>query len=108
MTPRARAHRRLLAGALLGTLLAPALLTGCAESVDPIERLGRKAAEKVPRRSPGATEPGGRGAGEPHGYRCGRQPHTAEPVPREPRAEKNRCPDKAGPSTAEPGRTPEP
>ncbi|AYA17215.1 hypothetical protein DCW30_29310 [Streptomyces alfalfae] len=64
MTPRARARRRLLAGALLGALLAPALLTGCAESVDPIERLGRKAAEKVPRRSPG----------EP---RCGRASHAA-------------------------------
>lgn len=36
------AHR-LLAGALA----AGALLTGCAQSVDPIERLGRKAAQKV-------------------------------------------------------------
>ncbi|MFI7317900.1 hypothetical protein [Streptomyces venezuelae] len=49
MTARARARRRLLAGALLCGVLAPAPLTGCAESVDPIERLGRKAAQKVPR-----------------------------------------------------------
>lgn len=48
-----RAHR-LLAGLLAtGALLAAA---GCAQSVDPIERLGRKAAQKVsrPHRTPGA------------------------------------------------------
>ncbi|MEU8485364.1 polysaccharide deacetylase family protein [Streptomyces sp. NPDC048641] len=39
--------RRLLAAALAAGVLAPALLTGCARSVDPIERLSRKAAEKV-------------------------------------------------------------
>jgi peptidoglycan/xylan/chitin deacetylase (PgdA/CDA1 family) len=33
--------------ALPATLLATALLTSCAQSVDPIERLGRKAAERV-------------------------------------------------------------
>lgn len=37
---------------LLAALLALGLLTGCAQSVDPIERLGKKAAQKV-RRSPG-------------------------------------------------------
>ncbi|MGW6141983.1 polysaccharide deacetylase family protein [Streptomyces sp. NPDC055140] len=53
MSVRARrAHartgpRRLLATALAAGVLAPALLTGCAQSVDPIERLSRKAAEKV-------------------------------------------------------------
>ncbi|ATL29867.1 hypothetical protein KY5_4849 [Streptomyces formicae] len=57
MTPRARARRRLLAGALLCGVLAPALLTGCAESVDPIERLGRKAAQKMPQRKPGQAGP---------------------------------------------------
>ncbi|MET8684057.1 hypothetical protein ABZV77_07540 [Streptomyces sp. NPDC004732] len=57
MTPRARARRRLLAGALLCGVLAPALLTGCAESVDPIERLGRKAAQKVPSK-PNKGRPG--------------------------------------------------
>ncbi|MFG2657938.1 polysaccharide deacetylase family protein [Streptomyces sp. NPDC048425] len=39
--------RRLLAAALAAGVLVPALLTGCAQSVDPIERLSRKAAEKV-------------------------------------------------------------
>ncbi|MDH6217494.1 polysaccharide deacetylase family protein [Streptomyces pseudovenezuelae] len=33
--------------ALVATVLAAALLTGCAQSVDPIERLGRKAAQRV-------------------------------------------------------------
>ncbi|SCF56713.1 hypothetical protein GA0115254_101624 [Streptomyces sp. Ncost-T10-10d] len=49
-----RAHR-LLAGLLTtGALLAAT--TGCAQSVDPIERLGRKAAQKVthPKPSPAA------------------------------------------------------
>ncbi|MFD3475023.1 polysaccharide deacetylase family protein [Streptomyces sp. NPDC058695] len=47
--------RRLLAAALAAGVLAPALLTGCAPSVDPIERLSRKAAEKV--RNSGHPEP---------------------------------------------------
>lgn len=45
-----RAHRL-----LAGLLVAGALLTataGCAQSVDPIERLGRKAAQKVTRPRP--------------------------------------------------------
>lgn len=42
---RARRLRALLAGAL-----AAVLLSGCAQSVDPIERLGKKAAQKVVRR----------------------------------------------------------
>ncbi|MGX1672267.1 polysaccharide deacetylase family protein [Streptomyces sp. NPDC055400] len=37
----------MLAAALAAGVLAPVLLTGCAPSVDPIERLSRKAAEKV-------------------------------------------------------------
>ncbi|MGY4916606.1 hypothetical protein ACWD9K_15525 [Streptomyces sp. 900116325] len=55
--------RRLLAG----LLAAGALLTataGCAQSVDPIERLGRKAAQKVqgPHRVPAAGPEGMSGA----------------------------------------------
>ncbi|MFJ2177324.1 hypothetical protein ACIOHE_31090 [Streptomyces sp. NPDC087851] len=50
---------------LAGVLAAGALLTaGCAQSVDPIERLGRKAAQRVgpgvgpgAREAPGAPEP---------------------------------------------------
>ncbi|NUK48944.1 polysaccharide deacetylase family protein [Streptomyces lunaelactis] len=49
------AHR-LLAGLLAaGALLASGLVSGCAQSVDPIERLGRKAARQV---TPGAGAPG--------------------------------------------------
>ncbi|MFC7307462.1 polysaccharide deacetylase family protein [Streptomyces monticola] len=45
-----RAHR-LLAGVLAaGALAVSGALTGCAQSVDPIERLGRKAAQKVEER----------------------------------------------------------
>ncbi|MFJ6573053.1 polysaccharide deacetylase family protein [Streptomyces sp. NPDC091292] len=46
MTRRAQV-RRSLAGVLVAGVLAPALLGGCAQSVDPIERLSRKAAQKV-------------------------------------------------------------
>ncbi|RSS55021.1 hypothetical protein [Streptomyces sp. WAC01280] len=46
-----RLRRALTGAALAGTLLA---LTGCASSVDPIERLGRKAAERMGTRE-GAT-----------------------------------------------------
>ncbi|MET8129937.1 hypothetical protein ABZV67_07445 [Streptomyces sp. NPDC005065] len=50
--------RRLLAGLLAAGVLLTAT-AGCAQSVDPIERLGRKAAQKVrgPHRAP-ATGPG--------------------------------------------------
>ncbi|WP_223205997.1 polysaccharide deacetylase family protein [Streptomyces xanthii] len=50
---------------LIGCALAAALLTGCAQSVDPLERMGRKAAQKVrshphraAARAPGAAGPG--------------------------------------------------
>lgn len=59
-----KAHR-LLAGLLAaGALLAA---TGCAQSVDPIERLGRKAAQKVhhPQRTPEAGPPARVDHGEP-------------------------------------------
>ncbi|WP_374215144.1 polysaccharide deacetylase family protein [Streptomyces longispororuber] len=47
-TPRAGAAVVRRAGArLVGCALAAALLAGCAQSVDPIERMGRKAAQKV-------------------------------------------------------------
>lgn len=47
--------RRLLAGLLAAGVLLTAT-AGCAQSVDPIERLGRKAAQKVhgPHRAPAA------------------------------------------------------
>ncbi|CAM5353452.1 hypothetical protein SALBM135S_09281 [Streptomyces alboniger] len=122
MTPRARARRRLLTGALLGTVLAPALLTGCAESVDPIERLGRKAAEKVPSRlteesgKPGAVHRCGQsfrtaervGAAPTAGREPTGRPSTAETAPEEPRGGENRCPGKAPPSRPRPGSTPKP
>ncbi|MGV9989743.1 polysaccharide deacetylase family protein [Streptomyces sp. NPDC003374] len=38
-------------------MLAAALLTGCAQSVDPIERLGRKAAQGVRSQRPAAEQP---------------------------------------------------
>ncbi|WP_225836032.1 polysaccharide deacetylase family protein [Streptomyces sp. NK08204] len=42
----------------LAAVLAPALLlTGCAQSVDPIERLGKKAAQRVRQHGPDADEP---------------------------------------------------
>ncbi|MFF2329884.1 MULTISPECIES: hypothetical protein [unclassified Streptomyces] len=59
-----RAHR-LLAGLLTAGALLTAT-TGCAQSVDPIERLGRKAAQRVthphPRPTPAAGPPA-----HPHG-----------------------------------------
>jgi hypothetical protein len=88
---RARAHR-FLAAALAAGVLAPALLTGCAQSVDPIERLGRKAAEKVPPRKPapprgcGRTDPP---AGPPEPGR-----HTASET--EPPTPEERCPEGRG------------
>jgi hypothetical protein len=58
---RLLAGRRLPAGWLAGLLAAGALpVTGCAQSVDPIERLGRKAAQHSPgpRTVVGAGGPG--------------------------------------------------
>ncbi|MFI6930004.1 polysaccharide deacetylase family protein [Streptomyces sp. NPDC050287] len=48
--------------ALTAAVLALALLTGCAQSVDPIERLGRKAAQRV-----GSHGPSGTGRSASHG-----------------------------------------
>lgn len=42
--------------ALVAAGLAAALLTGCAQSVDPIERLGRKAAQRVGSYGPAGTD----------------------------------------------------
>ncbi|MBM7170850.1 hypothetical protein JQK87_21125 [Streptomyces sp. G44] len=97
MTRRARARRRLLAGALLCGVLAPAPLTGCAESVDPIERLGRKAAEKLPPRGPGPVRPAPPACG----------PATPSPA-KEPRPRNSRCPGKATAAPAPPWSTPHP
>lgn len=49
----AAGHRRLTAAALA----AACLLTGCAQSVDPIERLGKKAAQGVRSHGPAAEPP---------------------------------------------------
>lgn len=71
--------RRLLAAALAAGVLAPALLTGCAPSVDPIERLSRKAAERVRHShdaAPTATPAVGPGVGR--GVRSG--PGRREPA----------------------------
>ncbi|MFF1694367.1 hypothetical protein ACFVXC_12160 [Streptomyces sp. NPDC058257] len=81
MTRRARAHRY-FAAALAAGVLAPALLTGCAQSVDPIERLGRKAAEKVPppkpTSSPDCAPPAGP-ADAGHGHAAGETGPEPEP-----------------------------
>ncbi|MEV0915108.1 hypothetical protein AB0I93_12680 [Streptomyces sp. NPDC049967] len=53
-----RGAHRLLAGLLAAGALLTA--TGCAQSVDPIERLGRKAAQRV---NPPASRPAARPAG---------------------------------------------
>lgn len=101
MTGRARAHR-FLAAALAAGVLAPALLTGCAQSVDPIERLGRKAAEKVPPRKPAPSPGCGRTdapAGAPESGR-----HTAAET--EPPASPERCPKVREAVPAAPERTP--
>ncbi len=95
MTRRARAHRRLLAGAVLCGVLAPALLTSCAESVDPIERLGRKAAEKMPRKEKPGT-PGCRQAPEAGQSRAAATPTGELGAP------ETRCPGKASPVPARP------
>ncbi len=52
------------ARAVTAALLAAALLAGCAQSVDPIERLGRKAAQRV-------RSAGGPGAAQPSYLRWG-------------------------------------
>ncbi|MER5259675.1 MULTISPECIES: hypothetical protein [unclassified Streptomyces] len=98
MTGRARAHHH-VAAALAAAVLAPALLTGCAQSVDPIERLGRKAAEKVPRpkqASPSACAP-------PAGpQKSGRRLATET----EPPAAPERCPEGRGATPVPLKRTP--
>lgn len=60
-----RVAHRLLAGLLVAGALTAA--TGCAQSVDPIERLGRKAAQRVhhPSPTPAAGPPARGDHGEP-------------------------------------------
>ncbi|GAA3141630.1 hypothetical protein GCM10010449_71830 [Streptomyces rectiviolaceus] len=98
MTGRARAHR-FVAAALAAGVLAPALLTGCAQSVDPIERLGRKAAEKVPSRKPGVSPSCAPPAGAP---KTGR--HMATET--EPPTPGKRCPEGHEATPVPPKRTP--
>lgn len=94
-----RAHR-LLAGLLTaGALLAAT--AGCAQSVDPIERLGRKAAQKVthpkptPAAGPQAHPHGDHGApGSPVVITCRQLPeskHSRLPPPL-----RHRWPDRPG------------
>lgn len=95
MTGRARA-RRSLVGMLAAGVLAPALLTGCAQSVDPIERLGRKAAEKVPTRKPAPSPSCAHLAGP-------RKTDRYEATETEPASEGKRCPvGREGSSVAPP------
>lgn len=94
MTGRARA-RRFLVGALAAGVLAPALLTGCAQSVDPIERLGRKAAEKVPTRKPAPSPRCVHLAGP-------RKTDRYEAAETEPPTEEKRCPEGREGSSASP------
>ncbi|MGY4933141.1 hypothetical protein ACWD7T_18920 [Streptomyces sp. 900116325] len=84
--PRMSRARRLLAGLLAAGVLLAAT-AGCAQSVDPIERLGRKAAQKVqgPHRAPAAEsgpKAGARGdLGAPGwwaGTACGRRDRPQE------------------------------
>ncbi|MER7808541.1 hypothetical protein [Streptomyces sp900116325] len=116
--------RRLLAG----LLAAGALLTataGCAQSVDPIERLGRKAAQKVqgPHHAPaagpeGVSEPGAK-AGAPGGHgapgawavtACGRRDRPQEsadsrpsPPPLHRRPDRPESYDAVDPDAMDPG-----
>lgn len=83
-----RAHRL-----LAGLLAAGALLTtsGCAQSVDPIERLGRKAAQKVNHPSPTP-------AAGPPARPCG----TVRPARTLPPCCPDCCPDRAPAVTPRP------
>ncbi|GGJ19813.1 polysaccharide deacetylase family protein [Streptomyces brasiliensis] len=82
MRRRTAAGRRRLPAAALA---AACLLTGCAQSVDPIERLGKKAAQGVRSHSPTAPQPY-RHWGLP-------SPLAAPPTP----AARTRAPSTAGP-----------
>ncbi|WNI27152.1 hypothetical protein [Streptomyces sp. ITFR-16] len=98
------AHR-LLAGLLAAGALLTAT-TGCAQSVDPIERLGRKAAQRVDRRpsAPAAVRPaavrGDHGApGAMVVVACGRARHPGNARPVSPPV--RRWPDRPGPRSGE-------
>jgi hypothetical protein len=106
-----RRVRRLLAG-LLATGALLTVTAGCAQSVDPIERLGRKAAQKVsrPHRTPAPGEESERRAGVrgDHGAAgpmdvasCGRwvRPQEAGHARSAPPL-RHRRPDRPGPSDA--------
>ncbi|WP_330288324.1 polysaccharide deacetylase family protein [Streptomyces sp. NBC_00576] len=67
---------RPLAAAALAAALLAATLTGCAQSVDPIERLGRKAAHAA-RQAARTHSP----AGDPHAYRRWGLPSPLRPAP---------------------------
>ncbi len=101
---RAGRARRLIAGALA----AGALLTataGCAQSVDPIERLGRKAARNMthprpkpaagPRAHPGDRPPPGPGADPGAPAACPRPPEPRHSPPSPP--PRHGWPERPGP-----------
>ncbi|WP_223281349.1 polysaccharide deacetylase family protein [Streptomyces antnestii] len=104
--------RRLLAAALAAGVLAPVLLTGCAQPMDPIERLGRKAAQKVrhAHRAPTAVPAVGTGnAGSASGTSsAGGVSGAGEPGKRKPGADFGRMPAHTVPLTARatPGQAP--
>ncbi|MBO1335076.1 polysaccharide deacetylase family protein [Streptomyces sp. VRA16 Mangrove soil] len=79
--------------AAVACVLAAALLTGCAQSVDPIERMGRKAAQKV-RRHP-APPPAGAPAAD--AYRRWGLAAPLAPAPRPRRVVPPRAPGKVPP-----------
>nr|WP_203614937.1 polysaccharide deacetylase family protein [Streptomyces sp. SID13726] len=66
---------------MVGAVLVGALLTGCAQSVDPIERLGKKAAQRVGSYGPGE----GQGSYGPAGQRPYRRWGLATPLAAPPR-----------------------
>ncbi|MDQ0992531.1 polysaccharide deacetylase family protein [Streptomyces sp. V3I7] len=86
MSPAPAPRRAVRAAAAV--LAAAALLTGCAQSVDPIERLGKKAAQSVRSHTPAARQP----------YRRWGLPAPLAPAPRP--ASRPAPPRTAGPALA--------
>ncbi|MFE6663107.1 hypothetical protein ACFVFH_06020 [Streptomyces sp. NPDC057697] len=76
-----RAHRSAAGLLLVGALLTT---TGCAQSVDPIERLGRKAAQRVNRPPEAPVHGDHGGAGSLVVIACRRPPETRRSRPSPP------------------------
>ncbi len=73
-------------------LLPLLLLTACAQSVDPIERLGRKAAERIPLQEPPRCGQPFRGASGASALSSHTPAPRAEPTPRAKRCHKDTPP----------------